>query len=136
MSDPTAESGGGVTEGVARIGGVSYLRVPAADPEASARFYAAVFGWTVDIRDGRAGFSDATGHVIGHFVADGAAAGEAGIRPYVFVKDVPATLAAATTAGATVVDAPYPEGTLTVATFRDPSGNVTGIWQAGAGAEE
>jgi hypothetical protein len=26
---------------------------------------------------------------------------------------------------------PYPEGNLSVATFRDPAGNVLGVWQSG-----
>jgi hypothetical protein len=30
-----------------------------------------------------------------------------------------------------IVDGPYPEGDLWVATFRDPAGNVLGIWHAG-----
>jgi hypothetical protein len=28
-----------------------------------------------------------------------------------------------------LVDPPYPEGDLRVATFRDPAGNVIGVWQ-------
>jgi uncharacterized protein len=30
--------------------------------------------------------------------------------------------------GGEVVRNPYPEGNLTVATFRDPAGNVIGLW--------
>jgi hypothetical protein len=30
-----------------------------------------------------------------------------------------------------IVDGPYPEGDLWVATFRDPAGDVLGIWHAG-----
>ena len=33
------------------------------------------------------------------------------------------------TNGGEVVTAPYPEGDLRVATFRDPAGNVIGVWQ-------
>lgn len=34
--------------------------------------------------------------------------------------------------GAEVVSAPYPEGSLTIATVRDPAGNVIGVWQEAA----
>jgi predicted enzyme related to lactoylglutathione lyase len=67
--------------------------------------------------------------VIGHFVADQDAAGEAGIRPYVFVEDVAATLERAAAAGGEVVTPIYEEGDLLVATLRDPAGNVVGVWQ-------
>jgi predicted enzyme related to lactoylglutathione lyase len=30
--------------------GISYLRIPADDPQESAVFYQGVFGWTVDMR--------------------------------------------------------------------------------------
>jgi predicted enzyme related to lactoylglutathione lyase len=33
--------------------------------------------------------------------------------------------------GGEIVDPPYPEGDLWVSTFRDPSGNVFGVWQRG-----
>ncbi|TML61454.1 MAG: VOC family protein [Actinobacteria bacterium] len=116
---------------VFRVGGISYLRIPAEDPRGSAVFYEAVFGWSVrDDRDDPS-FEDGTGHVIGHFVADLSVAGEAGVRPYVFVEHVDETLDKVVAHGGEVVTAPYPEGDLWVATFRDPSGNVLGIWQQG-----
>ena len=33
--------------------------------------------------------------------------------------------------GGQIVLPPYPEGDLWVSTFRDPSGNVLGVWHAG-----
>jgi predicted enzyme related to lactoylglutathione lyase len=76
-------------------------------------------------------FEDGTGHVIGHFVDDLAVAGEAGIRPYVYVDRLDETLNNAVANGGEVVTAPYPEGDLWVATFRDPAGNIVGVWQRG-----
>jgi predicted enzyme related to lactoylglutathione lyase len=67
--------------------------------------------------------------VIGHFSAEHAVAGGAGIRPYVYVADVEETLGKVAEQGGAVAAAPYPEGDLRVATFRDPAGNVVGIWQ-------
>jgi predicted enzyme related to lactoylglutathione lyase len=115
-----------------RPGGISYLRVPASDPRAAAEFYAAVFGWTIDADRPDPSFADGTGHVIGHIVpAAGDVAGEAGIRPYVYVESVDATLERISAQGGAVVTEPYPEGNLWVATFRDPAGNVLGVWQSG-----
>jgi uncharacterized protein len=116
---------------VFRAGGVSYLHIPAQDPSRSASFYEAVFGWTVGGDPGRPSFEDGTGHVIGHFIEHAAVAGEAGVRPYVYVESVDDTLGKVETNGGGVLTQPYPEGDLWVATFRDPSGNVIGVWQQG-----
>jgi uncharacterized protein len=114
---------------VFRPGGVTYLRIPAADPHRAATFYEAVFGWKVRLDRDAAHFEDAGGHVIGHFVTELAVAGEAGVRPYVFVERVDETLDKVTRSGGETVTAPYPEGNLRVATFRDPCGNVIGVWE-------
>ncbi len=116
---------------VFREAGISYLRIPASDPEATAGFYRSVFGWTVDTNRPDPSFEDGTGHVIGHFRADHAVAGEAGVRPYIYVERVDDTLEKVAAQGGVVVTAPYPEGDLWAATFRDPAGNVLGIWQRG-----
>jgi len=112
---------------VFRPGGVSYLHIPAPDPDASAAFYREVFGWDAD--DGR--FADATGLVTGHFMADLPVAGEAGVVPYVYVDNIDAALAKAEDAGGTVTTAPYREGDLWVAMLTDPAGNAIGAWQRG-----
>jgi predicted enzyme related to lactoylglutathione lyase len=121
----------GVAREVARPGGISYLRIPAVDPRRSAEFYAGVFGWAVEAGRASPSFTDGTGHVIGHFTADLAAAEDAGVRPYVYVNSVDAAVAAVEAHGGEIVNRPYPEGNLWVATFRDPAGNVVGIWQTG-----
>jgi uncharacterized protein len=116
---------------VFRVGGVSYLRIPASDPRRSAAFYEAVFGWNVDKERDNPSFEDGSGHVIGHFVSDLPVAGEAGVRPYIFVAGVDETLDKVVAREGEVVEAPYPEGDLWVAAFRDPAGNVVGVWQQG-----
>jgi predicted enzyme related to lactoylglutathione lyase len=118
-----------VEANVARIAGISYLRIPAKDAQRAAAFYEAVFAWTVDTDRAEPAFADGTGHVIGHFVVDESVAGEAGIRPYIFVESVDETLAAVASNAGAVVAAPYRKGELRVATFRDPEGNVVGLWQ-------
>jgi hypothetical protein len=132
VTDHSAPADPGVDATVARPGGISYLEMPARDAAESAEFYRAVFGWHVRGDSGSPSFSDGTGHVIGHWRADLPAAGEAGIRPYIYVTRLGEVLRAAVAQGAEIVASPYPEGNLTIATFRDPAGNVIGIWQEGA----
>jgi uncharacterized protein len=115
---------------VFRAGDVSYLRIPAPDPPSSAAFYRDVFGWRVRVRETNCAFEDASGLLIGHFVSDQAPLGADGVRPYVYVESVSDTLAELERHGGEVVQAPYPEGDLTVATFRDPAGNVVGVWSS------
>lgn len=107
------------------------MRIPAPQPHRSATFYAEVFGWTVDTGREVPNFRDGSGHVIGHFMADLPVAGAGGVRPYIFVQAVEATLDRVTACGGEIATAPYPEGNLTVATFRDPAGNEIGVWQQG-----
>lgn len=116
---------------VFRRGGISYLRIPATDPQASAAFYEAVFGWKIRNDREDPAFEDGTGHVIGHFRADHQVAGEGGVRPYIFVENLDATLEQAKAHGAEVMTDPYPEGDLWVALILDPAGNAVGVWQHG-----
>ena len=117
----------GVEGSVARPGGVSYLAIPARNVARSAAFYQAVFGWELRGDPDTPSFSDGTGHVIGHWRTDLEPAGEAGVRPYVYVEDLGAALERAAAQGAEVVE-PYAEGTLRIAVIRDPAGNAIGIW--------
>jgi len=114
---------------VYRLGGISYLRIPATDARQSAAFYRAVFGWKLHGPTDHPSFQDGTGHVIGAWQTDLAAVGEAGILPYVYVDSVPATLDKVLAQGGAIAKHPYLEGNLTVATVRDVAGNVIGIWQ-------
>jgi predicted enzyme related to lactoylglutathione lyase len=53
------------------------------------------------------------------------------VLPYVYVTSLDDALRAAAGHGAELVTPPYPEGNLSIATIRDPAGNIIGIWQAG-----
>jgi predicted enzyme related to lactoylglutathione lyase len=118
-----------VEERLRRPGGVAYLRIPAADPVATATFYRDVFGWEVDLDRERPSFRDGSAHVIGHFVTDREVAPEGGVLPYIYVDDVRATVERARDAGAEVVTEPFDEGELLLAVVRDPGGNQVGAWQ-------
>jgi predicted enzyme related to lactoylglutathione lyase len=124
--------GGGVEERLARQGRVSYLEIPAVDAEQSAAFYEAVFGWRVERRPtGHRNFDDGGGGLIGRWATDRAVSREPGLLPYIYVDGIDATVERILKQGGEVVEAPYPEGDLWVARFRDPAGNLMGIWQAG-----
>jgi predicted enzyme related to lactoylglutathione lyase len=116
---------------VFRPNGISYLRLPAPDPERSAAFYAEVFGWEIRYHGSEPAFTDGSGHMIGHFKADLPVAGSAGTRPYIYVESVDATLERIAAAGGETAAVPYAEGDLWVATFCDPAGNEVGVWQTG-----
>jgi predicted enzyme related to lactoylglutathione lyase len=104
---------------------VSYLELPAVDVARSRQFYSRVFGW--QIHDDA--FTDGSGHVIGHWRTDLQAAEDRGIRPYIYTTGIDAVLAAIEVEGGEVVTPRYLEGDLWVARFRDPAGNIVGVWE-------
>jgi len=115
-----------------RPGAISYLHIPAADVRAAAAFYGAVFGWTIHNGDtDRPGFEDGTGHLGGAWVTNQAVSREPGLLPYVYVDEIDAIASRITQLGGEIVAAPHPEGNLWIATFRDPAGNVMGLWHDG-----
>jgi len=123
----------GVDAGLATNGKVSYIQIPALDVARSAAFYTNVFGWS-DRDDGNPvhrSFVDASGELIGAWVTHLAIARDPGVLPYICVTRIDDTVTQIETNGGEVVRPPYPEGDLWVATFRDPAGNVIGVWQAG-----
>jgi uncharacterized protein len=113
-------------------GRLSYVQIPAADVKASGVFYANVFGWQVrGGNDDHLGFTDATGDMIGAWETGCVPSQAPGVLPYIYVHGIDATLERVAASGGEVVKPPYPEGELWVSTFRDPAGNVIGVWQQG-----
>ena len=113
-------------------GRLSYIQIPAIDVRESARFYQTVFGWeSRGDGDNHLGFHDATGNMTGAWITGRAIAREPGVLPYIYVHSIDAALERIAAGGGEIVKPPYPEGDLWVATFRDPAGNVIGVWQRG-----
>jgi|SRR5215470_1815627 len=111
-------------------GRIAYVQIPALDVQASARFYADTFGW--QLRGGgdtHLSFTDATGDTIGAFVSDRPVPQTAGVVLYIYVHGLDAALERIDYNGGRREREPYPEGDIWVATFRDPAGNLVGIWQ-------
>lgn len=111
-------------------GKICYLEIPATDVARSAAFYRDVFGWRLRQRgDGHTAFDDAVGEVSGTWVVGRPAAAEPGLLMYVMVDSVAATLDAVVALGGAIaqpIGADAPEIT---ARFRDPAGNVIGLYQ-------
>jgi predicted enzyme related to lactoylglutathione lyase len=128
----TGTSDSGVGAGLARHGGLSYLEIPAVDARRSAAFYQQVLDWRLrgdESDDPR--FEDSTGHLIGRWVTGRAIAGEPGLLAYFYVDRIDDVVRRVVVSGGEVVESPYAEGNLWVATIRDPPGNVFGLWQEG-----
>ena len=129
MSEQTTQHAG-VEEPLARHGCISYLHIPAIDAQRSAAFYGQVFGWDIRGRDtDHPRFDDPRGQISGAWVTDQAVSREPGLLPYIYVDGIHDVLKQVVEQGGEIVKAPYPEGNLWVATFRDPAGNVIGLFE-------
>ncbi len=111
-------------------GKICYIQIPATDIARSADFYKSVFGWNIRQRgDGRTAFDDGVGEVSGEWVLGRPPSPEPGLLVYVMVDSVAATVETILANGGEIVQpigADTPEIT---ARFRDPGGNVIGIYQ-------
>jgi hypothetical protein len=111
-------------------GKICYLEIPALDIQRSANFYEKVFGWSIRRRgDGAIAFDDGVNEVSGTWVLDRPPMHEPGLLIYVMVASVAETADAIVRIGGEIVqpiDADAPEVT---ARFRDPGGNVLGIFE-------
>jgi uncharacterized protein len=116
-------------------GEVRYLQIPSDDPERSAAFYASVFGWQIRRRgDGAIAFDDGSGHVSGAFERDRAVPSEPGLLIWIRVEDVAIALAAVEQHGGAIVSPATPQKAVeAIAMFRDPAGNVLGVFHEGRG---
>ena len=111
-------------------GKICYIELPATDVAASSAFYGKVFGWNVRRRgDGSAAFDDGVGEVSGTWVLDRPPASAPGLMVHVMVDSVAATLNAIVANGGEVVQPIGADAPEITARFRDPAGNVLGLYQ-------
>ena len=126
---PAAGEEHSVDPGLATPGAITYLHIPATDVRQAAAFYGNVFGWHINNPDSdRPSFDTPNGRLSGAWVDDHLAATEPGLLPYIYVDQIEETVARILAHDGEIVTNPFPEGLLTVATFRDPAGNVIGLW--------
>src|SRR5258708_772215 len=111
-------------------GKVCYIEMPATDIKRSADFYSKVFGWRLRQRgDGRIAFDDATGEVSGTWVVGRKASSEPGLLIYIMVDSVASTIDAVIAHGGEIVQPMGADAPEITARFRDPGGNVLGLYQ-------
>jgi predicted enzyme related to lactoylglutathione lyase len=110
-------------------GKICYLEIPATDVARSAEFYSSVFGWRLRTRgDGATAFDDTTGEVSGAFVR-GRTPAAPGLMVYIMVDDAAAICEAVEANGGVIVQPIGADAPEITARFRDPGGNVLGIYQ-------
>jgi hypothetical protein len=113
-------------------GKVSYIEMPAIDITRSADFYGRVFGWNIRRRgDGSMAFDDIVNEVSGTWVVDRPPSSEPGLLIYIMVDDVAATAEKVVANGGEIVQAIGADAPEITARFRDPGGNVLGLFQQG-----
>ena len=115
-------------------GAIEWIDIPAIDTDASAKFYATVFGWKIQT-DARFGdypmFEDADGRMGGGFWRSGRPSTDAGAMLYITVEEIDAVLAKVADHGGAPIQAKTEIHPLVgwYAVFRDPAGNGIGLFQ-------
>lgn len=111
-------------------GKICYIEMPASDITRSSEFYKRVFGWTIRQRgDDHTAFDDPTGEVSGRWVSGRKPGSEPGLLIYVMVDSVAASLEDVVANGGLIVQPIGVEAPEITARFRDPAGNVLGLYQ-------
>jgi predicted enzyme related to lactoylglutathione lyase len=111
-------------------GKICYIEMPASDVQQSADFYRRVFGWNIRRRgDGATSFDDTVGEVSGAWVLDRRPATDPGMVVYIMVDNAATATKAVMDAGGAIVRPVDPDSKEVFAHFRDPAGNVLGIYQ-------
>lgn len=111
-------------------GKVCYIEIPATDVARSAEFYKQAFGWSIRTRgDGATAFDDGVGEVSGAWVLGRPPSGTPGLMVYIMVDSVAATADKVLAAGGEIVQPIGADAPEITARFRDPAGNVLGLYQ-------
>ena len=111
-------------------GKICYIEIPALDIARSAGFYKSVFGWRIRTRgDGSTAFDDPTGEVSGTWTMGRPPSPHPGLLIYIMVDSVAAAIDAVVAHGGEVVQPIGADAPEITARFRDPGGNVRGLYQ-------
>ncbi len=111
-------------------GKICYVEIPALDVARSAEFYQRVFGWNIRRRgNGSVAFDDGVGEVSGTWVLGRPPATMPGLMLYIMVNSMDSTLEAIAANGGEIVQPVGADAPEITARFRDPGGNVIGVYQ-------
>jgi len=125
-----------MTSMASRTGKICYVEIPAQDVELSASFYRHAFDWNIRQHDdGTTAFDDTTGQVSGMWVLGRTPALEPGFVISIMVADAHRALDKIVAAGGEIVREINPDAREITAWFRDPAGNVLGIYEESGLAE-
>ena len=118
-----------------RSGKICYIEIPSRDIAESSRFYQQVFAWHIRERnDGSTSFDDTVGQVSGVWLLGRQPSRDLGLMVHIMVASVATTSDAIVAAGGEIVQS-FRNGEI-YAYFRDPSGNLLGIYQQPGLAEQ
>jgi uncharacterized protein len=111
-------------------GKICYIEMPATDTARSTDFYKQVFGWPIRKRgDGSTAFDDSVGEVSSTWVLGRPPSAKPGLLVYIMVDSVAATVDAVVAHGGEIVQLIGADAPEITARFRDPGGNVIGLYQ-------
>ena len=111
-------------------GKICYIEMPTTDVARSADFYGRVFGWHIRKRgDGHTAFDDTTGEVSGTWVLGRPPASQPGLLVYIMVDSVAEAVNLIVANGGEIVQPIGVDAPEITARFRDPGGNVIGLYQ-------
>jgi uncharacterized protein len=111
-------------------GKICYLELPSRDIDESSSFYHTVFDWIVRRRDdGSIAFDDGVNEVSGTWRTDRKPATEVGLLVHIMVDDIQVSIQKIIEHGGTIVQPVGMDAPEITAWFRDPSGNVLGLYQ-------
>ena len=111
-------------------GKICYIEIPATDIALSADFYQRSFGWNIRRRgDGSTAFDDGVEQVSGAWVLGRPPASTPGFMIYIMVDSVEATIDKIVANGGEIVQPIGGDAPEITARFRDPGGNVVGIFE-------
>lgn len=111
-------------------GKICYIEIPAGDVTVSSAFYKEVFGWNIRRGDdGSVSFDDGVNQVSGVWVLDKKPATDASLVVHIMVSDMDITLKLIEENNGKVVQASGKDLQEKTASFRDPFGNILGLYQ-------
>lgn len=112
-------------------GKICYVEMPATDIRLSSEFYRQVFGWNIRTRaNGSIAFDDGVGEVSGTWVLNRPPSDKPGLLFYIMVDSVESTLKRVVENGCEIVQPIGADAPEITARFRDPGGNVIGLYQS------
>ena len=111
-------------------GKICYIEMPATDIARSSEFYQKVFGWNIRQRgDGHTAFDDGVGEVSGTWIVGRPPSIMPGLLLYIMVDSVADTIDLVVANGGEIVQPIGADAPEITARFRDPGGNVIGLYQ-------